>query len=253
MTQSTGAEAPEETTATLTDEDVISLMEAQDPTVAETIQSFRTRGELDGTFADQRERGPVKHEAPYTEAEAQEMVTWWLSVPPAGEEDGPHGPGCQCGLLTADEKAAVDELMGLLAPALAEAMGVGRTPAEKRTNVSDPEAAILNLLGGLQPLVDNVIKAAGGIGVGASMMDRDPIRAMTAIGEETKKLRLSYKAIRDVVVQVSQFLPAIKGVQAVDRDGLPIWFLPGMEGDSGWLTTAQAESPGEDWKAVYVR
>jgi hypothetical protein len=101
--------------------------------------------------------------------------------------------------------------------------------------------------------VDAVIKDGGAIGVATAMMDKDPLRAMTAIGEESKKLRKDYRAIRDVVVQISTFLSACKGERAKDAEGLPIWFLPASEGVAGWLTTAAAESPGDGWKAVYVR
>lgn len=165
---------------------------------------------------------------------------------------GPHGPDCECGDLTPEELAAVEELMAGLAPALAEALGMGRTPAEVRTGVSDPEAAILDTLGRLQPLVDAVIKDGAAIGTATALMDKDPLRAMATVAEESKKLRKDYRAIRDAVVLVSQLLPAVKGERAKDAEGLPIWFLPATEG-SGWLTTAQEGSPGEGWKALYVR
>jgi hypothetical protein len=248
MTQSTGADAPEETT---TQQDETT----QEKTV--TILDLCKVWDLPETAAPDLQR-LMGEDGPWTQEEAKELDRRMCSDKPEDRfpgnisKDGPHGPGCECGDLTPEEAAVVEGLMDFLAPALAEALGVGRTPAEKRTGVSDPEAAILDTLGGMQPLVDRVIKIAGAIGVATSMLDKDPLRAMAAIGEESKKLRVGYKAIRDAVVQVSAFLPAVKGERARDLEGLPIWFLPANE-QSGWLTTAQEESPGEEWKAVYVR
>ncbi len=280
MTPSTGADAPKSTT----EEDAI---------VAD-LMGKRSRGEQGSTtlppleqektvtiddlcdgWGEPREAGPalqkfMGQDGPWTAEEAAELDRRMHSL---AEKDrfpgytgkpitlvtnrkkgGPHGPDCECGDLTPEELAAVEELMDLLGPELKEALGVGRTPAEKRTGVSDPEAAILDILGGLQPLVDAVVKDAGAIGVATAMMERDPLRAMTAIGEESKKLHKDYRAIRDAVVQVSVFLPAVKGEQAKDAEGLPIWFSAGdTAAGTGWLCTAQAESPGEGWQAVYVR
>ena len=209
-----------------------------------------------------RSKGPWLQEfmgqtGPWTEAEYQELDRRMDSL---AEEDlfpgytkkttegGPHGPDCECGNLSTEEL----ELVGILAPALQEALGVGRTPAEKRTGTSDPEAAILDLLGGLQPLVDRVIKDGSTVGVATTMATADPIRATAALAEASKTLRKNYQDIGDVVALISTLLPACKGEQARSAEGLPIWFQAATP-TSGWLTTAQAESPGDGWQAVYVR
>jgi hypothetical protein len=255
MTQSTGAEAPTEEAT------------ADQPEKTVTIQDMLRRWELPAEAAENLQKF-MGQDGPWTEEEATELDRRMCSM---AEEDrfpgytgepvvlvtngkgGPHGPECQCGDLSAEELKAVEEVMDFLAPALASALGIGRTPAEKRTGVSDPEAAIVQLLQGFQPNVDAYGLATGRIGSAVALMAKDPIRALAVIEEQTTKARKHYQAMRDALVQAAAFLPAVKGKQATDRDGLPIWFRPGMEGDAGWLTTAQAESPGEDWQAVYVR
>ena len=249
MTQSTGAETPnEEATAekTVTIQDLCARWE-MDPAAAADLQKF------------------MGQDGPWTRAEADELNRRMCSLAEADRfpgytgspvligvgmngSGGPHGPDCECGDLSPEELAAVEELMDTIAPAL----GIGRTPAEKRTGVSDPEAAILQLLQGFQPDVDAYGLARGRIGSAVASMTKDPFRSMAVIDEQTTEARKHYAAMRDALVQAAAFLPAVKGSQATDETGAPLWFKPATEKD-GWLVTAGQEHPGQGWTAVYTR
>lgn len=257
MTQSTGATEPQQAETTAP---------ADEKTV--TIQDLCARWEIDPAEAAELQKF-IGQTGPWTEPEAAELDRRMSSFDPAdlfpgyqagpsifafpAGKVGPHGPGCECGDLTPEEMEVTDALADKLTALLMGALG--RTPAETRTGTSDAEAAILDALGHVQDHVGALMKGAGGVGMASTYIsnNQDVVNATEVLLKETEKVRRSYRALRDIVTNVAAWVPQVRGKQATDAEGLPIWFLPAtVEPSAGWLTTAQAESPGENWKAVYV-
>lgn len=193
-------------------------------------------------------------EGPWTVEEAVELDRRMYSSEPrdlfpgyheglailAAPMDGAH----QC---TEDEVAAMARLAKHLQGLL---NGAGNTPAETRTGVSDAEAAILGALSKLLSLVE----AYGGhIGTAAAILGVSPPEGFPIFFRETAKARTAFRHIREIVANVSAWLPQVRGEQAVDADGVPIWYLATADHPGGWLATASPESPGEGWRAVYTR
>lgn len=237
MTQSTGADAPTEDEKTVTIEEACRRW-GLDPGVHSTsIAEF------------------MGQEGPWTEKEFAELNRRMDSLAPedlfpgyaaVAGKGGPHGPLCECGDLTDEELAAAEELASTLAKAL------GLKSPEKLPG--EPLEAILTELEKVQKLVDAYGLATGHIGTAVTYMNTNPMEASARINAETTKARAAYQTLREIFQRVEVTLPLIRGERATDAEGLPIWFLPAsVEPSAGWLTTAQAESPGENWRAVYVR
>lgn len=239
MTQSTGAEAPEENEKTVTIEEACRRW-GQPVTEAERIQKF------------------MGQTGPWTEQEFAELDRRMDSTAPedlfpgykapAGK-GGPHGPDCECGDLTPEELAAAEELAARLAASLAKMLGI--TPVEPLEG--EPLEAILTELEKVQQHVDAYGVATAHIGAAVIHMGTNPVEASARVTAETAKVRAAYQALREIFQRVEVTLPLIRGKRATDAEGLPIWFCAaGVVADGGWLTTAAAESPGDGWQAVYV-
>lgn len=257
MTESAGGNAPEE-------------QASQEPAKSVTIQDLCEAWDLPANSAGELQKF-MGQDGPWTPEEAAELDRRMSSLAPedrfpgfTGEPqvwaipqgqgtngqgvDGPHGPGCECGDLTPEEQAQVEELMGVLAPALAEALGIGRTPAEERTGVSDPEAAIMGELKAIRAAAQEYGKFTGRLGVATARLRDNPLRAIPAMQEATNQASEAVQRLEEGLARIGSWLPQVRGRRAT-LNGEPMY----VNEDGTEIRAAKEVPSGEGWRPLFVR
>lgn len=241
MTESAGGTAPEKTV---------------------TIDDLCDRWELDRAEAPALQKF-MGQDGPWTEAEAEELDRRMKSLEPEDhfpgfggpsvifhftEEvpTGPHGPGCECGDLTPEEQAAAEELAARFVPLLAEALGI-TTPAEQRTGVADVEGAILGELEAIRTASQEYGKHTGQLGVATANLRTNPLQAAMLMRDATIQATAQAQRVEEAISRISSWLPRVRGVQAVDNEGEPLY----ISADNTDVRALRG-GPQEDWRPLYV-
>lgn len=251
MTESAGANAPQDQASQETTERTI------------TIQDLCVQWGVSAEEAENLQKF-MGQDGPWTPEEAEELDRRMGSFDPADrfpgftgqpqvwaipqEPDGPHGPGCECGKLTAEELNGVETLMEALAPALAEALGMGRTPAEARTGVSDPEAAIMGELNAIRTAAQEYGKFTGHLGVATAHMTTNPTRAIPALQEAATRASHQANRVEEGISRIGSWLPQVRGRRAVDGNGVPLY----LNKEDPSVMASFTEPPADGWRPLYI-